>query len=48
MAVTVSQEFEKATFHKVAFRLIPFLFLCYIVAFLDHYCPVKTRIESVG
>ena len=35
MAVTVSQEFEKATFHKVAFRLIPFLFLCYIVAFLD-------------
>jgi MFS family permease len=28
-------EFEKATFDKVAWRLIPFLFLCYIVAFLD-------------
>jgi MFS family permease len=30
-----SPEFEKATFDKVAWRLIPFLFLCYIVAFLD-------------
>jgi D-galactonate transporter len=32
---TVSQEFEDATFSKVAGRLIPFLFICYIVAFLD-------------
>ena len=32
---TVTPEFEKATFDKVAWRLIPFLFLCYIVAFLD-------------
>jgi D-galactonate transporter len=30
-----SPSFEKATFDKVAWRLIPFLFLCYIVAFLD-------------
>ncbi|MCC7548822.1 MAG: MFS transporter [Burkholderiales bacterium] len=30
-----SAQFEKATFDKVAWRLIPFLFLCYIVAFLD-------------
>jgi D-galactonate transporter len=27
--------FEKATYDKVAWRLIPFLFLCYVVAFLD-------------
>jgi MFS family permease len=32
---TYTPEFEKATFDKVAWRLIPFLFLCYIVAFLD-------------
>ncbi len=34
-AVNLSPQFEKATFDKVAWRLIPFLFLCYIVAFLD-------------
>jgi len=32
---TVSREFEAATFAKVAARLIPLLFICYIVAFLD-------------
>ena len=32
---TVDAEFEKATFDKVASHLIPFLFVCYIVAFLD-------------
>jgi MFS family permease len=30
-----SPEFEEATYKKAASRLIPFLFLCYIVAFLD-------------
>ena len=35
MATTFSPEFEKATYGKVAWHLIPFLFLCYIVAFLD-------------
>lgn len=30
-----SPQFEKATFDKVAWRLIPLLFCCYIVAFLD-------------
>jgi len=34
-AANYSPQFEKATFDKVAWRLIPFLFLCYIVAFLD-------------
>src|SRR5215217_1080803 len=28
-------QLEEATYKKVASRLIPFLFLCYIVAFLD-------------
>jgi MFS family permease len=31
----LTPELEKATWDKVAWRLIPFLFLCYIVAFLD-------------
>ena len=35
MATNYTPEFEKATFDKVAWRLIPFLFICYIVAFLD-------------
>ena len=30
-----AQEFEKATYRKVTWRLIPFLFLLYVVAFLD-------------
>ncbi len=32
---TASADFAKATFDKVAGRLVPFLFVCYIVAFLD-------------
>ena len=35
MATTFSPEFETATYAKVAKRIIPFLFICYIVAFLD-------------
>jgi len=35
LATNYSPQFEKATFDKVAWRLIPFLFICYIVAFLD-------------
>ncbi len=34
-AASYTPEFEKATFDKVAWHLIPFLFICYIVAFLD-------------
>jgi D-galactonate transporter len=32
---THSPEFEKATYSKVTWHLIPFLFLCYILAYLD-------------
>jgi D-galactonate transporter len=32
---TVTPDFDSRTFAKVSVKLIPFLFLCYIVAFLD-------------
>ena len=35
MSEAISPQFEEATYKKVAGKLIPFLFLCYIVAFLD-------------
>lgn len=35
MASTFSPEFEKSTYGKVTWRLIPFLFLCYILSYLD-------------
>src|SRR5215469_16290869 len=31
----VSAEFEKSVYRKVTWRLIPFLFLCYIFAYID-------------
>ena len=34
-SLSPSTDFEKATFDKVALHLIPFLFLCYILAYLD-------------
>ena len=35
MTSAVTPQFEEATYKKAASHLIPFLFLCYIVAFLD-------------
>lgn len=35
MSTSTTPQFEEATYKKAASRLIPFLFLCYIVAFLD-------------
>jgi MFS family permease len=35
MSTIVTPQFEEATYRKAAARLIPFLFLCYIIAFLD-------------
>jgi D-galactonate transporter len=35
MTFNFSAEFEKRTFWKVSYRLIPFLFLCYIFAYVD-------------
>ena len=37
MQPTIQQDaqFEERTYSKVTWRLVPFLFLCYIVAYLD-------------
>ncbi len=35
VAFTATDGFEAATYHKVGWRLIPFLLLCYVVAYLD-------------
>src|SRR3954453_14919873 len=48
MATAVSPEFENATFHKVAYRIIPFLFLCYIVAFLDRVNVGFAKLQMAG
>jgi MFS family permease len=48
MAAAFSPEFENATFHKVAYRLIPFLFLCYIVAFLDRVNVGFAKLQMAG
>ena len=48
MAAAYSQEFENATFHKVAYRLIPFVFLCYIVAFLDRVNVGFAKLQMAG
>lgn len=45
---TVSREFEEATFSKVAWRLIPFLFICYIVAFLDRVNVGFAKLQMSG
>jgi MFS family permease len=48
MTIAVSPEFEKATYFKVACRLIPFLFLCYIVAFLDRVNVGFAKLQMAG
>jgi MFS family permease len=48
MAISVSPEFERATYAKIAARLIPFLFLCYIVAFLDRVNVGFAKLQMAG
>jgi len=48
LATTLSPEFEKATYDKVAWKLIPFLFLCYIVAFLDRVNVGFAKLQMAG
>jgi MFS family permease len=48
MAGNFPQGFEEATFRKVAWRLIPFLFLCYIVAFLDRVNVGFAKLQMAG
>ncbi len=48
VAGTVNPEFENATYAKVSRRLIPFLFLCYIVAFLDRVNVGFAKLQMAG
>lgn len=47
-AAVATPEFEKATFTKVAAKLIPVLFLCYIVAFLDRVNVGFAKLQMAG
>ena len=48
MQAAVTPQFEEATYKKVASRLIPFLFLCYIVAFLDRVNVGFAKLQMAG
>jgi MFS family permease len=45
---SITSEFESATYAKVAARLIPFLFICYIVAFLDRVNVGFAKLQMAG
>src|SRR5499426_3526765 len=48
MSAAVTPQFEEATYKKVASRLIPFLFLCYVVAFLDRVNVGFAKLQMAG
>jgi len=48
LATTDSAQFIKATYDKVAWRLVPFLFICYIVAFLDRVNVGFAKLQMAG
>lgn len=48
MSTTVTPQFEEATYSKAAWRLIPFLFLCYILAFLDRVNVGFAKLQMSG
>ena len=48
VATPITPEFEEATFKKIAGRLIPFIFLCYIVAFLDRVNVGFAKLQMAG
>ena len=48
MPPTISPAFEKATYDKVFRRVIPLLFLCYIVAFLDRVNVGFAKLQMAG
>jgi MFS transporter, ACS family, tartrate transporter len=47
-ATSTSPEFEKATYDKAARKLIPFLFLCYIINFLDRVNVGFAKLQMAG
>jgi D-galactonate transporter len=48
VATTIAPAFEKATYDKVFRRVIPLLFLCYIVAFLDRVNVGFAKLQMAG
>jgi MFS family permease len=48
MISAVTPQFEEATYKKAASHLIPFLFLCYIVAFLDRVNVGFAKLQMAG
>ncbi len=47
-ASPISSEFEEATCRKIARRLIPFIFLCYIFSFLDRVNVGFAKLQMAG
>ena len=45
---TYTPDFEQDTYTKVGWRLIPFLFICYIVAFLDRVNVGFAKLQMAG
>jgi len=48
VSTTTTPQFEEATYKKAASRLIPFLFLCYIIAFLDRVNVGFAKLQMAG
>lgn len=48
MATSVAPAFEKATYDKVSRRIIPLLFICYVVAFLDRVNVGFAKLQMAG
>lgn len=46
--VSVSTQFEDATYRKVTVRLMPFLILCYLVAYLDRVNVGFAKLQMLG
>jgi MFS family permease len=47
-ALQVTPEFENAIYRKVTIRLLPFLMLCYIVAYLDRVNVGFAKLQMLG
>ncbi len=47
-STAITPEFEKATYAKVAAKLIPFLFICYVVNFLDRVNVGFAKLQMAG
>ena len=48
MSITAVSPFEKATYDRIFWRVVPFLFLCYIVAFLDRVNVGFAKLQMAG